>query len=194
MATAKGVEITRLDTTPRTLLEKGSVGTVKVFMDTIVAATTDIDDDDIILLGEVPSNAKILSIKVFNDDLDSGSGLATDVGVYNGPIKTSSYAANAVIDRDAYATASGCLASASTTGTELAFEARNVSDISNFVWEDAGLSSDPGVPLRIALTIEKEPVVPATNKCGIAARSETKGNPAMSLPNNRGMVRLLLSI
>ena len=154
MATAKGVEITRLDTTPRTLLEKGSVGTVKVFMDTIAAETTDIDDDDIILLAEVPSNAKILSIKIFNDDLDSGSGLATDVGVYNGPIATSSYAANAVIDRDAYATASGCLASASTTGTELAFEARNVSAISNFVWEDAGLSSDPGVPLRIALTIE----------------------------------------
>jgi hypothetical protein len=38
MATAKGVEITRLDTTPRTLLEKGSVGTVKVFMDTIEIA------------------------------------------------------------------------------------------------------------------------------------------------------------
>jgi hypothetical protein len=154
MATAKGVEITRLDTTPRTLLEKGSVGTVKVFMDTIAAGTGDIDDDDIILLAEVPSNAKILSIKIFNDDLDSGSGLATDVGVYNGPIATSSYAANAVIDRDAYATASGVLASAVLTGTEVAFEARNVNAISNFVWEDAGLSSDPGVPLRIALTIE----------------------------------------
>ena len=154
MATAKGVEITRLDTTPRTLLEKGSVGTVKVFMDTIAAGTGDIDDNDIILLAEVPSNAKILSIKIFNDDLDSGSGLATDVGVYNGPIKTSSYAANAVIDRDCYATASGVLASAVLTGTEVAFEVRNVNAISNFVWEDAGLSSDPGVPLRIALTIE----------------------------------------
>ena len=154
MATAKGVEITRLDTTPRTLLEKGSVGTVKVFMDTIVAATTDIDDDDIILLGEVPSNAKILSIKVFNDALDGGSNLATDVGVYNGPTKTSSYAANAVIDRDCYATASAVLQAAVLTGTEVAFEVRNVNAISNFVWEDAGLSSDPGVPLRIALTIE----------------------------------------
>ena len=154
MATAKGVEITRLDTTPRTLLEKGSVGTVKVFMDTIAAETTDIDDDDIILLAEVPSNAKILSIKLFNDALDGGSNLATDVGVYNGPIKTSSYAANAVIDRDCYATASAVLQAAVLTGTEVAFEARNVSAISNFVWEDAGLSSDPGVPLRIALTIE----------------------------------------
>ena len=48
MATAKGVEITNLDTTPRTLLESASGGgTVKVFMDTIAAATTDIDDDDI---------------------------------------------------------------------------------------------------------------------------------------------------
>ena len=154
MATAKGVEITRLDTTPRTLLEKGSVGTVKVFMDTIAAETTDIDDDDIILFAEVPSNAKILSIKLFNDALDGGSNLATDVGVYNGPIKTSSYAANAVIDRDCYATASAVLQAAVLTGTEVAYEVRNVNAISNFVWEDAGLSSDPGVPLRIALTIE----------------------------------------
>ena len=154
MATAKGVEITRLDTTPRTLLEKGSVGTVKVFMDTIAAGTGDIDDNDIILLAEVPSNAKILSIKLFNDALDGGSNLATDVGVYNGPIKTSDYAANAVIDRDCYATASAALQSAVIVGTEVAYEVRNISDISNFVWEDAGLSSDPGVPLRIALTIE----------------------------------------
>jgi hypothetical protein len=154
MATAKGVEITNLDTTPRTLLEKGSVGTVKVFMDTIAAGTGDIDDNDIILLAEVPSNAKILSIKLFNDALDGGSNLATDVGVYNGPIKTSSYAANAVIDRDCYATASAVLQSAVLTGTEVAFEVRNVNAIANYVWEDAGLSSDPGVPLRIALTIE----------------------------------------
>ena len=154
MGTTKGVEITRLDTTPRTLLEKGSVGTVKVFMDTIAAETTDIDDDDIILFAEVPSNAKILSIKLFNDALDGGSNLATDVGVYNGPIKTSSYAANAVIDRDCYATASAVLQAAVLTGTEVAYEVRNVNAISNFVWEDAGLSSDPGVPLRIALTIE----------------------------------------
>jgi hypothetical protein len=157
MATAKGVEITNLDTTPRTLLESASGGgTVKVFMDTIAAATTDIDDDDIILLAEVPSNAKILSIKIFNDDLDSGGlpALATDVGVYNGPIKTSSYAANAVIDRDCYATASAVLQAAVLTGTEVAFEVRNVNAIANFVWEDAGLSADPGVPLRIALTME----------------------------------------
>ena len=157
MATAKGVEITNLDTTPRTLLESGSGGgTVKVFMDTIAAGTGDIDDNDIILLAEVPSNAKILSIKIFNDDLDSGGSpaLATDVGVYMGPIKTSSYAANAVIDRDCYATASAVLQAAVLTGTEVAFEVRNVNAIANFVWEDAGLSSDPGVPLRIALTME----------------------------------------
>ena len=86
--------------------------------------------------------------------MDGGSNLATDVGVYNGPIATSSYAANAVIDRDAYATASAVLQAAVLTGTEVAFEARNVNAISNYVWEDAGLSSDPGVPLRIALTIE----------------------------------------
>ena len=48
------------------------------------------------------------------------------------------------------------------TGTEVAFEARNVNAIANFVWEDAGLSSDPGVPLRIAANYGNS----SSNCCG----------------------------
>ena len=45
---AKGIEITKLDATPRTLMEAGSgTGKMRVFMDTIAAATGDIDDNDI---------------------------------------------------------------------------------------------------------------------------------------------------
>ena len=145
MATAKGIEITKLDATPRGLMEAGSgTGKVRVFMDTIAAETTDIDDDDVIMLAEVPSNSKIISIKLYNDDLDGGSGLVTDIGLYNGGTKFTDtdgsatvYAAEALIDRDCYGTLSTDLRAAA-----------------NFVWEDGGLTSDPGVPLRIALTIE----------------------------------------
>jgi hypothetical protein len=115
MATAKTVEVTNLDTTPRTLLEAGSGhGKMRVFMDTIAAGTGDIDNDDVIMFAEVPSNAKIVSIKVFNDDLDSNGSptLATNVGLYNGQTKftdtdgsSTSYAAAAVIDEDCYASA-----------------------------------------------------------------------------------------
>ncbi len=158
---AKGVNITALDATPRTPLEAGSAGgAIRVFTDTIAAATGDIDDNDIIYLAEVPSNAKIVSIMLYNDDLDSNGSpaLATDVGLYNGGQKFTlggtTYSADDVIDRDAYASAITTLQAANTSGVECAFEARNVNAVANFVWEDAGLASDPGVPLRIALTIE----------------------------------------
>ena len=40
MATAKGIEITKLDATPRGLMEAGSgTGKLRVFMDTIAAGT-----------------------------------------------------------------------------------------------------------------------------------------------------------
>ena len=162
MATAKGIEITKLDATPRGLMEAGSgTGKLRVFMDTIAAGTGDIDDNDVIMLAEVPSNSKIISIKLYNDDLDGGSGLVTDIGLYNGGTKfndtdasATAYAAEAVIDRDCYGTLSTDLRAAVTAGTEFRFETLNINTIANFVWEDGGLTSDPGVPLRIALTIE----------------------------------------
>jgi len=46
------------------------------------------------------------------------------------------------------------LRAAVTAGTEFRFETMNINTIANYVWEDGGLTSDPGVPLRIALTIE----------------------------------------
>jgi hypothetical protein len=162
MATAKGIEITKLDATPRSLMEAGSgTGKLRVFMDTIAAATTDIDDNDIIMLAEVPSNSKVISIKLYNDDLDSGTAIVTDVGLYNGGTKfndtdasLTAYAAEGVIDRDCYGTVSTVLQGAVTAGTEYRFETLNINTIANYAWEDGGLTSDPGVPLRIALTIE----------------------------------------
>ena len=159
---AKGIAITKLDATPRGLMEAGSgTGKLRVFMDTIAAGTGDIEDDDVIMLAEVPSNSKIISIKLYNDDLDGGSGLVTDIGLYNGGTKftdtdgsATAYAAEAVIDRDCYGTVSTVLQAAVTAGTEFRFETLNINTIASFAWEDAGLTSDPGVPLRIALTIE----------------------------------------
>ena len=164
MATAKGVEITNLDATPRTTLEAASGGgKLRVFMDTIAAGTGDLDNDDIIVLAQVPSNAKLTSIRIYNDDLNSGSG-TFNVGLYNGPqaytISGTTTDAAAVIDEDCYASASDAFQAATTvtTGTEeYLTEARNINAIANFVWEDGGLAQDPGVPLRIAITMSATP-------------------------------------
>mgnify|MGYP003109916668 FL=1 len=173
MGTKKSIEITALDATPFVALEAGNVkGKMRVFADTVACATGDLDDNDIVVMAELPSNAKVTSIMLYNDDLDSNGSpaIATDVGIYAGGTKftdtdgsATAYAAEAVIDRDAYASAITTLQAANTAGVECAFEARNINTIANFIWEDAGLSSDPKVPLRIALTIE---TVAATQAAG----------------------------
>jgi hypothetical protein len=160
MATVKSVEITNLDTTPRTTLEAASAGgKLRVWMDTYAAGTGDLDNDDVIVMAQVPSNAKIVSLRIYNDDLNSGSG-THNVGLYNGPqaytISGTTTDAAAVIDEDCYATDSDAFQAATTVTTgveEYLIETRNINAIANFVWEDGGLSEDPKVPLRIAITM-----------------------------------------
>ena len=164
MATAYSAELTSFEATPQVMADSGSAGgKVRVWSDTIAAGTGDIDDNDIIMMAEIPSNAKIKSIMLYNDDLDSNGSpaLVTDVGVYNGSVKfndtdgsATAYAAEGVIDRDCYGTVSTVLQGAVTAGTEFRYETLGIETVGNYMWEDAGLTSDPGRMLRIALTIE----------------------------------------
>ena len=162
MATVKSVEITNLDATPRTTLEAASGGgKLRVWMDTIAAGTGDLDNNDIIVMAQIPSNAKLVSMKIYNDDLDGATSAAFNVGLYNGPqaytISGTTTDAAAVIDEDCYVTASTQFQGAVTTPSELLAETRNINAIANFVWEDGGLAEDPGVPLRIAITMSATP-------------------------------------
>lgn len=162
MGTAYSAELTNFEATPQVMVSPGSAtGKVRVWSDTIAAGTGDIDDDDIIMMAEIPSNAKIKSIKLYNDDLDSNGSptLKTDVGIYNGNVKFTSsagtsYDAEGVIDRDCYGTVMTTLQAANTSGVEVRYETLGIETVGNFMWEDAGLPEDPGKMLRIALTIE----------------------------------------
>ena len=62
------------------------------------------------------------------------------------------------INRDGsphYSTAATDGRAAVTAGTEYKFETLNINTIANYVWEDAGLTSEPyGIQLWIALTME----------------------------------------
>lgn len=151
MGTAYSDTVTNLVAVPA-VMNSVSVqgGRVRRVISTIAVGTGDIDDDDIIVMARVPSNAVISSIKLFNDDLDSHTTptLKTDIGLYK-PDGT-------VVDRDAYASQITTLQAANTTGVECAFEARNINECANKVWQDgdATLTADPGGFLDIALTIE----------------------------------------
>jgi hypothetical protein len=119
-------------------------------------ATGDIDASDIIHLCALPWNAKIKSIRMFNDDLDSHGTptLTTDLGLY----KMSRDGTFTVLDADAYASAITGLQAADKVGTEVAFESGikdiNAADSAKTVMEDAGLTAVPrDFTAVLALTI-----------------------------------------
>lgn len=163
MAITKGVNATAIDTNdPFDFLAPGNVGgNLHQSMDVRACAADDLNaDGDAVILAQVPSNARITSIRIFNDDLDTGSDSAVNVGVYNGGEQFNDtdgsqtlYAADAVINESAYASLSTQLRQASSAGGDFAFtEPGRKNAPLQAVWEDAGLTSDPGVPLRIAIT------------------------------------------
>ena len=118
-------------------------GVKRIAQGTIALVAGDLGANDTVMLAPIPSNASITSIKLFNDDLDSGSTNTADVGLYT--------TALAVVDADAYASAITDLRSAVKTGTEVAFEARDINKMGQKVWQDAGLSSDPALTYFVGI-------------------------------------------
>ena len=113
-------------------------GSMRVAAGTVALASGDLSADDTVMLAQIPTNASIVSIKLYNDDLDSGTTNTCNVGLYTADGDVT------VKDADAYASAITDLRGAVLTGTEVAFEARNVNVMGQKVWEDAGDSTDPG--------------------------------------------------
>lgn len=149
MGSVYSAEITNIKTVP-TVKNAGAVsgGTVRAKTGTKALLTTDIDSGDIIFMCEVPMHARILSIKIFNDDLDTGgTGLQADVGLYT--------TAEVALDSNVYCSGSTLLTAINTTGTEVAFQTRNITAIKNHVWQDAGLTADTGDSAWIAITISQ---------------------------------------
>ena len=118
-------------------------GVKRIAQGTVALASGDLGANDTVMLAPIPSNASITSIKLFNDDLDSGTTNTADVGLYT--------TALAVVDADAYASAITDLRAAVKTGTEVAFEARDINKMGQKVWQDAGLSSDPALTYFVGI-------------------------------------------
>jgi hypothetical protein len=119
-------------------------GVKRVATGTIALDAGDLSANDTVMLAPIPSNASITSIKLFNDDLDSGTTLTTDVGIYTTAV--------AVVDADAYASAITDLRGVVTEGKEVAFEARNINKMGQKVWQDAGLTSDPALTYFVGIS------------------------------------------
>lgn len=113
----------------------------KRFATAKVAIAADDDDTSVYYLLPVHSSWVITSIRLFNDAITGGTDF--NVGLYNADLTDK--------DENAYADAIS-LASASTDGTELAFEIRDITALGQRVYQDAGETEDPGVWYLLALT------------------------------------------
>ena len=136
--------VTNFVTVPQVLNSAQQLhGVKRVAQGTIALAAGDLSASDTVMLAPIPSNASISSIKIFNDDLDSATTITADVGLYKQDLS--------VVDADAYASAITDLRAAVKTGTEVAFENRDINKMGQKVWQDAGLSSDPALTYFVGI-------------------------------------------
>jgi len=146
MATQNSTIVSNFEATPPILNNTtASGGRVRVSQGSVAVAADGTGSGDIVMLAPIPSNASIFSIRLAADDLDSGTpALAWDIGVYS--------SGGVVKDVDAFASAV-TLGQAATAFTEYAFEARNISECGQAVWQDAADSADGGGWYYIAASI-----------------------------------------
>lgn len=101
------------------------------------------------MLAPIPTNAAVVSIVLYNDDLDSGTTNTCDVGLFTSDGDVTAK------DDDCYASAITDLRAAVTgAGTEVAFEARDINKMGQKVFEDAGDSTDPNTHYFVGLTFD----------------------------------------
>lgn len=163
--TKKSVLVTGYEANPISRLDAPG-GVLRVMVDQVELATTNIDDvGDIILMGALPANAKILSLKFFADDMDSNGAptLAFNVGGYyfkNNVVAGVLKSAGVVVDADNIASAiivgqaaSSDVTSVGKVGYECRFEAADIDTIEYPLWQLLGLTEDCGGLLNIGLTV-----------------------------------------
>tara|TARA_R110002020_G_scaffold132738_1_gene296307 strand:+ start:2768 stop:3247 length:480 start_codon:yes stop_codon:yes gene_type:complete len=114
-------------------------GVLRVAQGTVELAAGDSDNNDIVMLAPIPSNASVPQLFIGSDTL--GGSCTFNVGIYT--------TAGAVKDEDVFATAvadAGAMA-------DVRFEAANIDTAGKKMYELAGDSTDPGGYYYIAATM-----------------------------------------
>ncbi len=177
-STVKSSALTaQLVTDPRTPQVNGKQ--LQVYTDTHEAATTSIDETgDVILFKGIHSSAILHQLIVMTDDLDSHATptLAYDIGVYNGPDKfvvpvsgtDTAYAAFAVVDADAFASAITVgQAATTTTMANQRFEAADIAGLNKPLWELLGMDRDPNKVFTVGMTITTTAATPVAGTISV---------------------------
>lgn len=152
MADIYSDNITNIIAEPVVVLDR-QIGVVKKVVDTRALSIAEINGD-VVHFGPIPSNAKVTSIKIYNDDLDSGTDLGVAIGlayginnIVNGVRKN----IGDTLDADAISAGYFGLQAADKTGTELRFNRLDINTIGDELWSLGGLSEDCGGDLVIVI-------------------------------------------
>jgi len=133
VANTKSTSIQNFEATP---MIKDSVtnqeGRNRTRAETVAVAAAD-DDNSLYHFFKVNSNDSVKSLKVFNDAITGGTDY--NVGLYDTDGATE-------VDDNLFADAIS-LATASTVGVEVRFEASDINTVNQKIWELLGLSEDP---------------------------------------------------
>lgn len=122
-------------------IERGLAYTHEKVITARYAAAGAISDNDVILMCEIPVEAKITSIRMWSDDLGTTGDL--NLGFYPGPGSGTTISADTdAVDEDAIGTAIDVNAAA-TADVEVRFETKDFNTLDDKAWEVAGLSSKP---------------------------------------------------
>ncbi|MAN64595.1 MAG: hypothetical protein CMI60_21910 [Parvibaculum sp.] len=140
MGTANSTLVTNFEASPPAMNDVSNLhGVMRVAQGTVVVAAGDSDDNDILMLAPIPSNATVPHIFVGSDTL--GGSNTFNVGIYT--------TAGVVVDEDIFATTvadAGAMA-------DVRHEASNINTVGKKMYEIAGASTDPGGYYYIAITM-----------------------------------------
>ncbi len=143
MGTKNSDLVANFEATPQVLNNSALLhGVVRVAQGTIELAAGDSNDDDVVMLAPIPSNATISNIYVGSDTF--GGSCTFNVGIYTsaGAVKDEDYYASAVADAGAMA--------------DVRFEAAAIDTAGTKLFTSAGDSTDPGGHYYIAATMAAE--------------------------------------
>lgn len=150
MANQSSQIITDLDAAPVVKTNPLEIGG-KLRIATALLAMTTGAVSDVKRFVRIPSRALVLSVGFVNDDLDSNAAptLATDVGLYR-----TTKDGGAVVNASFFASAVTTLQAATVVFTDVTYESVVVpiANRAKPLWEQLGLTADPGVEYDVAFT------------------------------------------
>ena len=140
MGTKNSTLVSNFEAAPPVMNDAGLLhGVLRVAQGTIALAAGDSDDDDVVMLAPVPSNASVPALYVGSDTL--GGSCTFNVGIYT--------TAGVVKDEDVFATAVADAAALADVRHEVA----DINTCGQKMYELAGDSTDPGGYYYVALTM-----------------------------------------